>query len=258
MTNENKRDTLHNSPNEEGIDTLHNHLSQEGIDTLHKNTTSSNSSDIQNSTLHTVQPQRWQPHRWPCKTFNLTVMDNSSSIAIINNETVLMNIFSHMNKTEGCALVLFYSLYCEFSARLAPLYNALGRSYMDVAIIAVHVEDAMRLAARYGVIGIPTVFLFYSGRAVAKFNRSKTAEHFQDFVKERTGFEPNNPINITDVDYIGPLSSKVLESTDYYMVFSVCFLSLFILGHVLGSFIWLSFYRFTYYLKSLFNREKLD
>ena len=41
------------------------------------------------------------------------------------------------NETDTCAVVLFYTEYCPFCAKLAPLYNALGRVYNNLPVLAV-------------------------------------------------------------------------------------------------------------------------
>lgn len=171
-------------------------------------------------------------HRWPCKTFNIT---NTSTTVIINNETLYSDILANMNSTHGCGLLLFYSPYCEFSTNLAPLYNAVGRSYPELAVMALDTQEAMGMAARYGVVGIPTVFFFYSGRPVAKFNRSRTPASFQKFIKELSGYLPVVPLNITEEDMDGPIVTRVKESRDYYMIFSISFLCLYIGCKIFGG-----------------------
>jgi len=188
---------------------------------------------------------------WDCKPFNITGVDKDENVStvILRNETVISNVFDEMNKTQGCALVLFYSPYCHFCASISPLYNAVGRSYTDIAVIAIDAQEAMSMAARYGVFGIPTVFFFYNGKAVAKFNRSRTPGNVEGFVKRLSGFRSTTRIEILEMDKIGPLSSIALETTDYYMMFSITFLSLFIIGHLFGGY----FKRFIQYLGTSVN-----
>ena len=174
-------------------------------------------------------------HRWPCKSFSIS---NTTKTVIVSNETLFTDILAEMNTTHGCGLLLFYSPYCEFCANLAPLYNAIGRSYPDLAVMALDTQEAMGTAARYGVVGIPTVFFFYSGRPVAKFNQSRTPANFERFVKKLAGYTLEIPLNITKDDMDGPLNTRVMESRDYYMIFSVTFLSLFIGSKIFGKHLW--------------------
>lgn len=184
-------------------------------------------------------------HRWPCKPFNITARNENntnttftghSSAVIINNETEFSSIFARMNSTHGCGLLLFYSPHCEFCTNLAPLYNAVGRSYPDLAVMAVNVQETMRMAAGYGVVGIPTIFFFYSGRPVSKFNQSRNTASFRKFVRDLSGFEPiTSDLNITDADREGPIETRVVETRDYYLMFSVCFLVLYLVFRFLGQ-----------------------
>ena len=173
-------------------------------------------------------------HRWPCKSFNITA---NASTVILNNETEYTSIFARMNSTHGCGLLLFYSPHCEFCTKLAPMYNALGRAYPDLAVMAINVEQAMRMAAGYGVVGIPTVFFFYSGRPVSKFNQSRDLASFQKFIQDLTGYTPSNggDLNITEADMNGPITTQVIESRDYYLIFSVVFLVTYIVLRFFGS-----------------------
>lgn len=191
-------------------------------------------------------------HRWPCKPFNITTNSTSNAL-IINNETEYSQIFAKMNSTQGCGLLLFYSPHCEFCTTLAPLYNAVGRSYPDLAVMAVNVQETMRMAAGYGVVGIPTIFFFYSGRPVSKFNQSRTTDSFQKFIQDLAGFSPvTGTLNITDVDMEGPVHTKVIASTDYYLIFSVVFLISWLIIRFFGD----HFVNIFMYFVSLLSRFK--
>jgi len=89
-------------------------------------------------------------HRWPCKRFNIS---SDSITYLVPNDTVYTEILARMNTTHGCGLLLFYSPYCEFCTNFAPLYNAIGRSYPDLAVMAFDAHESISLAARYGVVG---------------------------------------------------------------------------------------------------------
>lgn len=45
----------------------------------------------------------------------------------------------------------------------------------------------VRVAAKFGITGVPSLILFYNGRPVAKFNRSRTLQGLDDFVTQSTG-----------------------------------------------------------------------
>lgn len=198
--------------------------------------------------------------RWPCKPYTMLSSNEtlSPSVVIINNETTLGNVISSMNGTKECGVMLFYSPYCEFCTNLAPLYNAVGRSYSNLIVIASDAQKVMGMSARYGIVGIPTILLFYSGKAVAKYNRSRTVKDFEQFIVELTGLTPSIGFNITSDDQLGPISSKPKESRDYYLIFSVAFVVIFIIGKLLGTCLKNSCIRIFNRLKTLMKRQKID
>ena len=218
------------------------------VENLQQNNISSNIS-LDTNTTEKVK------HRWNCKPFNIS---SNSSTLIMSNDTKISEFFSQMNKSNGCALLLFYSPYCQFCADMASLYNAVGRLYDNIAVVAIDAQEVMSLAARYGVVGLPTVFFFYSGKAVARFNRTRTPSNFEKFVKQLSGIEPKHRIEVLDVDKEGPLSSVVKESKDFYMIFSVSFSSLFLYGKVLGKRTMVLMKKFHQYCTNLLTHEKVD
>jgi len=204
--------------------------------------------------------------RWPCNPLTNISIDQlvksdqesiDSSVIIINNETMLTNLISAMNRTKVCGLLLFYSPFCEFCTNLAPLYNAVGRSYKDILVIASDAQNVMGVSAKYGIVGIPTILLFHSGKAVAKYNRSRTAADFREFILQLTGVRPSIPLNVTQDDSLGPLTSTLKESRDYYLIFSICFIA-FVVLKGLAPFIKDSTIRVYRCIGTLFVRPKVD
>jgi len=204
--------------------------------------------------------------RWPCNPLTKISLEPfvnnnneslDSSVIIINNETMLTNLISAMNRTKVCGLLLFYSPFCEFCTNLAPLYNAVGRSYRDILVIASDAQNVMGVSAKYGIVGIPTILLFHSGKAVAKYNRSRTPSDFHDFILQLTGVRPSASLNITQDDNLGPLTSTLKESRDYYLIFSICFI-IFVVLKGLAPLIKDSTIRVYRCLGTLFVRPKVD
>lgn len=197
-------------------------------------------------------------HKWPCTRFNATAIDWKSKVVLMKKEEDVFNMFQKMNESNGCALVMYYSPYCEFSVEMAPLYNMIGRNYPDLAVLSVDAQESMSMSARYGIVGIPTVLLFYSGRAVAKFNRSRTVEDFALFIKDHTGFTATGTLEITDEDGQGPMPTIVIERTALHLAIAIAFLITFCIYHLFGS----SFLDTVHYIwtevKTLFVHEKIE
>lgn len=262
---ENKSNSDENKTSSENVSTnsifatIQNVSDTNGNITVLNNTLSANLNATSNSSKPAI--------RWPCNPLSNTSLHQymrgnestiiDSSVVIVNNETTLGNVIAAMNRTKVCGLLLFYSPYCEFCTNLAPLYNAVGRSYNDVLVLASDAQNVMGISAKYGIVGIPTILLFHSGKAVAKYNRSRTVADFKQFILQLTGVLPTIPFNITNEDNVGPLTSTLKESRDYYLIFSICFI-IFLLLKLLGPCLKSSFVSCYQWLRAIFTHEKVD
>ena len=66
-------------------------------------------------------------------------------------------------------LVDFWAEWCGPCRMLGPIIDELAQEYHGkIAVCKVNVDDEPELAAKYGVMSIPTVFLFKNGEAVKR------------------------------------------------------------------------------------------
>ena len=66
-------------------------------------------------------------------------------------------------------LVDFFATWCGPCRMLAPVLEQLAAEHADTLTVGkVNVDDAPDLAARFGVVSIPTLVLFRAGKAVKK------------------------------------------------------------------------------------------
>ncbi|XP_023219400.1 thioredoxin domain-containing protein 15-like [Centruroides sculpturatus] len=146
-------------------------------------------------------------------------------VKIMNLSSLLTALTPLPNITDGeCAVVLFYSPWCIFSARAAPHFNALARVFPQISFYAIDAVQHTNLHMRYGLIAVPTILLFQNGRAVAKFNGSHSSlEKFSNFVSELTGISPEGALNVTSADMTGPVPAALQERTDYILILSWVF-----------------------------------
>lgn len=112
---------------------------------------------------------------------------------IIKNEVKLVN-GSHLTRTLSdsasleCFLVLFYVPWCPFSARLAPLFNALPKAFPNLDILAFDVSKSVGYNTKFGTSAVPMVLLFQHKNVLAKFNYTeKNLTEFIEFVSLKTG-----------------------------------------------------------------------
>ena len=116
-------------------------------DILDLNGTASNTSQVENSTKNKLNDETLNSSsansglpKWFCKGRNNSQSNETlqQKVAIVNSEQLLKLINATTdNDTDSCAVVLFFTQYCPFCAKLAPLYNALGRVYNKLPILAI-------------------------------------------------------------------------------------------------------------------------
>ena len=83
----------------------------------------------------------------------------------------------HLNESEfnekisasPVAMVDFWATWCGPCKMLAPVIEEIGKKYEGRAVIAkVDVDENQSLAAKYGVMSIPTVIFFKNGKEIGR------------------------------------------------------------------------------------------
>lgn len=83
----------------------------------------------------------------------------------------------HLNESEfnekipasPVAMVDFWATWCGHCKMLAPVIEEIGKKYDGKAVIAkVDVDENQSLAAKYGVMSIPTVIFFKDGKEIGR------------------------------------------------------------------------------------------
>ena len=72
-----------------------------------------------------------------CKGKNLTEANMTAEVQIINSTELIKKLSSRNSSDSNCVVVMFYAPFCMFSAQTAPHYNALGRVYPQLDILAI-------------------------------------------------------------------------------------------------------------------------
>lgn len=84
---------------------------------------------------------------------------------------------------KGLVLVDFYADWCGPCKMLAPILEEVGETLPELKIVKVNVDENQNLAQQYGVMSIPTVYLFDGGMNAGKFVGVKSKEEIIDFVQ---------------------------------------------------------------------------
>nr|XP_055037024.1 thioredoxin domain-containing protein 15 [Misgurnus anguillicaudatus] len=172
-----------------------------------------------------------KPFKVNCDKRNITGMENFT-VQVLNATQDLMDLLN-TNSTE-CSLVLFYTTWCQFSANLAPHFNALPRAFPTMHFIALDASQHSSLSTRFGTVAVPNILLFQGAKPMARFNQTdRTLETLTSFITNQTGFEPSPDQAVQGEDHIGPLPAVPVKSIDWLFVFSVLFISGFTLYAIL-------------------------
>ncbi|XP_018579858.1 thioredoxin domain-containing protein 15 [Anoplophora glabripennis] len=124
-----------------------------------------------------------------------------------------------------CVVVLFYSKYCPFSSMAAPYYNALPRAFPDIKMVAINAMMYHLFNTQNGIVGVPSLMLFHSGRPIAKFNDSEyTLEMFSKFISKYTGLTAMEKSIVTSADFAGPVVSSPSKESDVFLIMSWLFI----------------------------------
>ncbi|XP_060941638.1 thioredoxin domain-containing protein 15 [Limanda limanda] len=168
-----------------------------------------------------------------CDKRNFTEMD-SFAVHVLNVSQDLME-YLNVNSTE-CSVVLFFTTWCQFSASLAPHFNALPRVFPGMHFLALDASQHSSLSTRFGTVAVPNILLFQGAKPMARFNHTdRTLETLTSFIANQTGFESVTDRNVTDADRLGPLPSVPVSSIDWLLVFSILFITGFFIYAILRT-----------------------
>ncbi|XP_041120939.1 thioredoxin domain-containing protein 15-like [Polyodon spathula] len=168
-----------------------------------------------------------------CAERNVTVLD-SLTVQILNASQDLME-FLNANGSE-CSLVLFYTTWCHFSASLGPHFNALPRVFPSMHFLALDASQHSSLSTRFGTVAVPNILLFQGVKPMARFNQTvRTLGTLKAFIVNQTGVEGKAEEEVTEQDLSGPLPSIPVRSIDWLLVFSIMFITGFLIYALLRT-----------------------
>ena len=85
---------------------------------------------------------------------------------------------------EGCALVDFWAAWCMPCRMVAPTIEELAEEFDEkVTVGKVNVDNDGALAARFGIMSIPTVILLRDGKEVKRFIGVQSKDVYADALR---------------------------------------------------------------------------
>ena len=86
------------------------------------------------------------------------------------SEVKTSNFKEEVILSEKLVLVDLYATWCGPCRALAPVLEEIAEKYQDkIKVVKVNVDEEESIAARFGVMSIPTVLFFRDGKAIASF-----------------------------------------------------------------------------------------
>ena len=85
---------------------------------------------------------------------------------------------------SGNVVVDFYADWCGPCKLLGPVLEKISKSYPDITFVKVNVDDNEQLAADFGIMSIPAVFMLKDGKPVNKFVGSLPESRIVNILEE--------------------------------------------------------------------------
>ncbi|MEZ5087161.1 MAG: thioredoxin [Tessaracoccus sp.] len=86
--------------------------------------------------------------------------------------------------SPGLVVVDYWADWCAPCKQMAPIIDELSRSYSDVKFVKVDTNTNPNLAAQQGVLSLPTLQFFQSGRVVKALTGGKTKMALKKAIEE--------------------------------------------------------------------------
>ncbi|XP_065884025.1 thioredoxin domain-containing protein 15-like [Dysidea avara] len=199
-----------------------------------------------------AQEQKITPY--PCidyRTLPDSVLSDPPSVLNVTSQQ-LNDILQDESVANRCAIVYFYASWSYYSCEYAYQYNALGRAFNSLPILAVDLHYNDISSPEYVVLYYPSMSLFFNGTIAKRFDPSKSFEELKTLVTNVTGLEPISNVTLSDVDKEGPLLTKPVPVENWLLQFCWWYVS------IVGVVCCIYYLSPINYIRTLWSRPKTD
>jgi len=162
---------------------------------------------------------------------NMTDDVSDETVMLVNGSEYQSLIFEEFNSSVSnrsqsavCSITMFFASWCQFSAEAAPHYNALARVFPRLRLYAVDSSEYHSLNTQFGVMAVPSIFVFHNSRPLYKYNYTEySLENLSQFVTLLTGIDAVNGTEVLEQDYVGPVPSVPVVGRNYYLLLATIF-----------------------------------
>ena len=89
-------------------------------------------------------------------------------------------------KAEQPVLVDFNATWCGPCRMMAPVFDELSEEYKGVKFISCDVDECPEAAQKYGIMSIPALMMFKSGKSVETLIGAQPRKNLEDFIGKHT------------------------------------------------------------------------
>ena len=86
--------------------------------------------------------------------------------------------------SNGNILVDFFATWCGPCKMLSPVLEEISNDRSSVKVVKIDVDECPNLARNFGVMSVPTLFLFKDGKQIAKENGYMPKEVLIDWINQ--------------------------------------------------------------------------
>ena len=84
---------------------------------------------------------------------------------------------------KGIVLVDFYADWCGPCIMLKEELKTIEQNHKDLKICKINIDEEQELAIKFGVISIPTVYIYKDGKSINNFLGYRPANEIEELLK---------------------------------------------------------------------------